>query len=400
MVELNGIRYAVGPATARWLLFATGLAIAACTLAIVTIVLASAMPSSPSWASVTFLFTLMTYTTSLPIGGFVALTIWGADKQRIVDLPPLGKYRWRQVRQRLARSDAATFLRSGAGPGLIVLVFVLLFPVKYAWFSARWLHLLTALAMVIFMCTHTFFMARVAYRIWRQTKEKVDDQIDRYREFDWRRFDSPNEVERFRKRYRNRRWRPPSLIQHPAHAERLALEARNWRLAWVFAAAGAGLLALAFAAAPLQHLVTTMAEDVAHLDRRPSEQLSSIGQQLQFLAWVVLLLLPVSLQQHFATNMENLAKVYDDCALQLRLQRERDKYADVGPWVGALPRRHLEAFVTELALAASTPVTASTDELANVISRWQHVANMRQKSGKMSWRLQTPTLVASLKRQR
>jgi hypothetical protein len=341
MVELVGFRYAVGPSTAKWMWAATSLAIIAYSLFVAMLALMEVGPRSWTWIStmVALLNALATMFLAgfIIVGGGLVATFCTVDKQRVEGLPPVRDVRWRRAWRGLKHSDTVAFLRSGAGPAAMIL-WSILYVARRDWAPSEWPRALLAVTISAVVAAHALALIRSARWIWSQTTRLTRGEIDLYRGFDWHRMDSLDDVGRFRQLYRNRRWRPPSLITEPRYADRLASQARMWRLAWLMVSAGAGLVAVAFAAGPLREILSAVVEGFAHLDRPPPKALDGLGQKALFLFWFGLITLPVVLQQHVAASLDSLGKLYDARAAELRHKRHLDRLGARAPRTRPSPR--------------------------------------------------------------
>lgn len=309
LIELRGIRYAVGVRTA--------VAMAMCTSALVVGYLALFplalvperlvarwFPDVPEhcWTDIQtggMALVLVAY-----IGYFlIGAVLGGADKQpvtptrRALDAPG----GWNLELKPLVQSRTARL-------GLLwaVLLVVNMIVRDHAGTAALILISVVAIA-------HSVVCVLVSVHMLRESLTRTDGRIDECRNFDWGLF-ALNDEFRFRARFPDKRWKYPGLIRHHAEAARYARKAHDQRWLSMSLAAVAALLAVLLVNKPVGEFVQVLAAAVVHhpdhvdmTDRDVARSMMGLG----------LLLIPILLQQR-ASSLDWLAGLYTDRGKQLR----------------------------------------------------------------------------------
>lgn len=306
MIELSGIRYAVGRRTAAAMMLSTTAVVTAYSLLFpVTIVnWFHDLPESPWYRvlSVGLWLMLMGY-----IGFFViGVTLAVSDKQTV-----------RPVPRGLATPgswnlDLKPLLRSKPGWLPILMLGLIVFALA----SNSRVHILVEVVMAIVAAFHTKVCVRVTIRMCREAASRIDGRLDECRDFNWVRFGMNDEV-RFRARFPDTRWKYPGLIRQRAEAARYAHKARTQRWMTTALAALFALCTLFLINQPVGEFIRNVASAVVH---HPDRLDMSVWDIYRSLGLVTLLLVPIAMQQHVG-NLDSLARLYDERVAQLRTAR-------------------------------------------------------------------------------
>lgn len=309
MIELNGIRYAVGVRTAA--------AMAICTSALVVGYLAlfplalvperfvvrwfSGAPKE-CWTdiqTVGLALLLAVYVGFCLIGAVLG----GADKQpvtptrRLLDAPG----GWHLEFKPLVQSWTARL-----GLLWVVLLIVNIIVRGRAYEAALILISVVAIA-------HSVVCVLVSVRMLRESLTRTNGRIDECRDFDWGLF-ALNDEFRFRARFPDKRWKYPGLIRHHAEAARYARKAHDQRWLSMSLAALVALTAVFLVNKPVGEFVQILAAAVVH---HPDHVDMTDGDVSRSMMGLGLLLIPILLQQR-ASSLDWLAALYTDRGQQLR----------------------------------------------------------------------------------
>lgn len=309
MIELKGIRYAVGVRTAA--------AMAICTSALVVGYLAlfplalvperSVARWSPDvpkerWTDI------QTVGLALLLAAYIGFcligaVLGGADKQpvtptsRVLDAPG----RWHLEFKPLVQSWTVRL-----GLLWVALLIINIFVRGRVYAAALILISVVAIA-------HSVVCVLVSVRMLRESLTRTNGRIDECRDFEWGLF-ALNDEFRFRARFPDKRWKFPGLIRHHAEADRYARKAHDQRWLSMSLAALFALTAVLMVNKPVGEFVQVLAAAVAHhpdhvdmTDRDVSKSMMGLG----------LLLIPILLQQR-ASSLDWLAGLYTDRGQQLR----------------------------------------------------------------------------------
>lgn len=164
-------------------------------------------------------------------------------------------------------------------------------------------------AVLALMIWHLRAAARLA-RVMRHTAKLGSGQP--YWGFDWNDADVSDDA-RFNERFRTQVWKPPHLITHPVEADKYAQRARSRRVFTMTAAAGTTLVSAVWA----QRVVVKIWQDLTPLTGHSTPHDASLGNLLLWCGALVSFVIPILLQ-HRATELDALAKMYDERSTALR----------------------------------------------------------------------------------
>lgn len=301
MIEVLGFRHAAGQPTAR------AAAAAAAVFALTYLVYGAEVVATGMGlpGDVTFaanLIALMLYMLATLLFLLTLVMLVDVDKQPVAipdEAPP---------RRRWAASARAAWLRQPA----VWLVAVILAAIGLAGRGATLggpVHGLMEAAVLALMIWHLRAAARLTSAM-RQSAKNGNGQP--YWGFDWNDADVSDDA-RFNERFRTQVWKPPHLITHPVEADKYAQRARSRRVFTLTAAAGATLVSAVWA----QRVVVKIWQDLTPLMGHPTPHNIGLGYLLAWCAALASFMIPVMLQ-HRATELDALAKMYDERSTALR----------------------------------------------------------------------------------
>jgi hypothetical protein len=311
MIELSGTRYAVGKRTSTAMWVVTWLAILCftCFLADRIIAIATLYVGLPEWTMLGIYIALTLYALSILAAWLVILMLMSCDKQTVDAAMPRG---WKN---KLRASEVLIFLRS---PVFLITVLALSsLAVSTQVFANQanvWVLVAAIMAIASLMAWDIVVLWRLSQRMTRQASILVDGEVDECRGFDWERLNVGAE-ERFRSRFRDRRWKFPGRIKYSAEAHRYARKARENRIGWTVFNAVLALLLVAVVNQPVISFVKRIAHQMSDLDQQPippTNYWTVAGNSLL----LVLLLIPVMLQSR-SNDFDALATIYEDRAKEL-----------------------------------------------------------------------------------
>lgn len=318
MVELGGIRYAVGVPTAATMCMSAA-AMTATYLCAIGVDIAD--------MSVGFALAAHPLVMDLASGGLlagwfgllvVALMLSLADKQPRAD----GPRAWARGVWALQVSPLMTSRPFLLLVGLLVLMIMQ--------------HITCGLASFVFsqlgslvMLVQAWICLRLARGMWRDARVRdVTGRRDKCRDFNWTRFQGQAE-QRLPRDNGNTRWKLARLMHHHAEAQRYARRARSVQGFAVVVGGMAAVLLAFLVSQPAGVRIRVLAEAMVH--KGPAVAIGVLDVYVGF-GLFALLLVPLAMQQ-VAARMGELAREYDDRARQLRK-------VDAVPWV---PLRRLAA---------------------------------------------------------
>ncbi|SIJ55331.1 Uncharacterised protein [Mycobacteroides abscessus subsp. bolletii] len=344
MIEISGTRYAVGTRTAKTMWWgAVGVTISYIfflppfTVALLRRYHVISRSWQSDWFDLWQPLGAMFMSTGVALCGLVLMIMTSADSQKVSpeseDVKPT---KW----QRLLAFLPIDQIRSKYGWPFLAWIAALLAAygvgVKLGYAVPSILLMLTMLG---FMALHSVRLIALARHMSSEAKIKVDDRVDECRDFEWDRYgNSEDDEAAFRSKFHDKRWKFPGLMEKPQEAERYATKARSNRLAALGANALLGLMIVALVNQPVINFVQTMARGFAH----PSLQLPPPSTWdtilMQFL--MLMLLIPVWIQIK-ASNLETLAKIYEDRAKELRetARAQMRPATRVRPYIVHTPRK-------------------------------------------------------------
>lgn len=305
MIELAGFRYAASPRVARWarvLLRLVELSYA--TYLIHAALLVGGWPYEI--ATLAFYLFLIHYSAVITVAYLLFLALNDVDKQRIVQAAQIAdghrvRIWWRTSAEAALLRSTPIWLGATVFGALACLPLVARHVGEAAYGAA-------VCVVAILMASH-IRAGRVATHRMTETAALGDGEL--YWLFDWDRFDCSAE-DRFRARFvSNRHWKVPSLITHPAEADRYADRARQHRLIYMALTAASTLTAIVFAQRALSDTLLGMWHDITHLMDAPHRPEPGIAFLCSLAAAIVLFFLPVCFQYR-ASEMDSLAKLYDE----------------------------------------------------------------------------------------
>ncbi|MEN4422911.1 hypothetical protein [Mycobacteroides chelonae] len=321
MIELRGIRYAVGTRTAKTMTLVAALftltdlgflADSVSTLAI----RAHLLDTSPMYSEAVKGIQLLIFGNAMLAMVFLVLALWSADQQTVTVLPTFSG-RWRTVRE-IWSSPQMQGLR--ATPTWLFLA-IMAASLINGWLKNHQ-HPLYSSALMIgtsgLLIAHIVALWKAERHMHREASERVNGRVEECRGFDWKRYGARTDLDAFRRDHLDRRWKFPGHMRYPSEAQRFQEKARKHRVLWTVINTAFGIAILALVNQPVIALFQSGADSIWH--PKPNLEQPSVLQMYRNASLVLLALIPAFLQSRLG-RLDTLATAYGNKEKELRAKQ-------------------------------------------------------------------------------